>query len=186
MAKVIITGTPGCGKSTIISKLQNEYKIFNIGTEMMKYIKDKSINRDELRSKLEYSEVLKSREKVFNELASIKTNTIIDTHTSVKVGKRYIPGFSKVDLSMLKDVRSIIYLDALAVDILLRRVGDKTRKREDETAEEIEEHRTVNLGLASYYAVNLGVPLYIIRNRQDRLEEARTDVKNALEESFRK
>jgi adenylate kinase len=183
MAKVIITGTPGSGKSTITSKLK-EYKIYNIGTEMLKHISDKSISRDELRSKVKYHEILKVRKAVFDDLEKLKGNIIIDTHTSVKTGKRYIPGFSKADLSVLKDVKAIIYIDALAVDILLRRIGDRTRQREDETAEEIEEHRSVNMGLASYYAVYLGVPLYIIKNKQDRLDEIKKEIENVLSELF--
>ncbi|MEM0200999.1 MAG: AAA family ATPase [Candidatus Micrarchaeaceae archaeon] len=185
MAKVIITGTPGSGKSTIISKIK-KYKIFNIGTEILKRVPDKSISRDELRNKLKYHEVLKIRKTVFDELEKVKGNAIIDTHTSVKSGNKYIPGFSKSDLSVMKDVKAIIYIDALAVDILLRRIGDKTRNREDETAEEIEEHRSVNLGLASYYAVYLGVPLYIIKNKQDRLDEIRKEIEKVLKDSFSK
>ncbi len=186
MPKLIITGTPGSGKSTIISKLSGNFKIINIGTEMMKYITNKSILRDEIRSKLEYNEIALAREKVFDEINKTKGPVIIDTHTSIKSGKKFIPGFSSTDLLSLKNTKAIIYIDAFAVDILLRRIGDRTRSREDETAEEIEEHRTVNISLATYYSVQLGVPLYIIKNKQDRLDECRRDVEKAISDALSK
>ena len=184
MPKVIITGTPGSGKSTIIAKLGSAYKIINIGTEMMKYINDKSITRDQIRSKLNYQEIEEARKKVFETVSKTKGPLIIDTHTSIKSGKKFIPGFSSQDFGLLKNIKAIIYVDALPVDILLRRIGDRTRAREDETAEEIEEHRAVNIGLASYYAVQLGSPLYIIKNKQERLDECRKEVERAISEAL--
>ena len=184
MPKVIITGTPGSGKSTIIAKLSSAYKIINIGTEMMKYINDKSITRDQIRSKLTYQEIEEARKKVCETVSKTKGPLIVDTHTSIKSGKKFIPGFSAQDFGLLKNIKAIIYIDALPVDILLRRIGDRTRAREDETAEEIEEHRTVNISLASYYAVQLGSPLYIIKNKQERLDECRKEVERAISEAL--
>ena len=181
MGKIIITGTPGCGKTTIISNLKN-IRVFNMGTEMMKHT-DKKIGRDNIRA-LSKDDIAELRATVFDDINNIKENMIIDTHTSVKRGNRYIAGFSKGDLSMLKDVKAIIYLDASAVEILLRRIHDTTRKREDETADEIDEQRDVNISLATYYAQELGAALYIIQNKRNMIGEATKEVEQAIEEAL--
>lgn len=181
MGKIIITGTPGCGKTTIISKLKN-IRVFNMGTEMLKHT-NKKIGRDNIRA-LKKDEIVEMRKTVFDDINDIKGHVIIDTHTSVRRGNRYIAGLSKEDLAMLKDVRAIIYLDASAVEILLRRIRDTTRKREDETADEIDEQRDVNISLATYYAQELGAALYIIQNKRNMVEEATKEVQQAIREAL--
>ncbi len=179
--KIIITGTPGCGKTTLISKLKG-VRVFNMGTEIMKHA-PKGVTRDGLRT-LNKNELKEMSFKVFKDLNNIKENIIIDTHTSVKSGNRYVPGFSKEELGMLKSVTAIIYLDAPAVEILLRRISDNTRKRENETAESIDEQRDVNIALASYYAQELDAALYIIENRHNMVEQAVKEVQSAIKEAF--
>lgn len=181
MAKVILTGTPGCGKTTLISRLKH-IRVYNMGTEMMKYTTHK-VERDKIRA-LSPQELKDLRKKVFAEINSIKEDLIIDTHTSVKSGNRYVAGLSADDLHVLKDVKAIIYLDAPAVDILLRRVKDHTRKREDESADDIDEQRDVNISFATYYSQELGAPLYIIKNRNNMLDQARTEVEQAIHDSL--
>jgi len=184
VGKIILTCSPGSGKTTLIAKLHH-VKVVNVGSEMLKHVKQQE-NRDKMRSTLSSDETKQIRKKVIHSINDIKDDIILDTHPAIKRGNRYIVGFSSTDLDLLKDIKAIIYLDAAAVDILLRRIGDKTREREDETAEEIDEHRDVNISLATYYAAHLGVPLYIIKNRQSMLETAVKDMESAIKEAFSK
>ncbi len=180
MGKVIITGTPGSGKTSLLSMLSN-IKVVSLGTEMLESTIGK-MDRDRLRSELTNVQIKEIRRKALLEIDKIPGDIIIDTHTSIKSGNKYIAGFSEEDMPLLHDVMAIIYIDALASDILLRRAQDKTRKREVEAAEEIDEQKSVNISLATTFAQQLGVPLYIIINRQNRLEDASIKVEAAMKE----
>jgi adenylate kinase len=184
MSKVIITGTPGSGKTTILSKLSKEFRIVSIGTEMMKRLSKRLESRDDIRRNLSHTEIKAMRKIVLEDISKINENIIIESHTSIKNGKKYELGFFPEDFPMLMDVTAIIYIDASPNDILLRRINDKTRSREAESADEITEQRSVNLSLAAFYAQALGTPLYIIINRQDMVDTARKEVEQAIKESF--
>ena len=183
MAKIIITGTPGSGKTTILKSL-SEFKIINMGTEMMKYAAEKVANRDSIRKQLSYSEINEIRHRIFEGFNSTTYDFLLETHTSVKAGSKYIPGFSEDELRMLKEVKAIIYIDATAGEILLRRQSDSSRERENETEEDINEQRSINIALASYFSACLNVPLYMVRNRQNRVSEASNEIRNAINEAF--
>lgn len=182
MAKIIVTGTPGSGKTTILSKIKS-IKIISLAEEMLKLSEVKGVsNRDKLRY-MSYTDIADMRrnviEKVFN-----KSNfdAIIDTHITVKKGTRYVPGFTTDDLNIFKDVRGLIYIDSHANDIMFRRLTDKTRIREDEPEEEIHEQRRINMSLAAYYSAHLNAPLYVIKNRQNQIENAVKDTETAVKE----
>ncbi|MDE1824725.1 MAG: AAA family ATPase, partial [Candidatus Micrarchaeota archaeon] len=147
MTKLIIfTGTPGSGKSTVLSHLQAKgVKVVNMGTEMQAVLAEKgqTLDRDKLRL-LSNEDTLKARMKVIKRIIDSKTDSIIETHASIKQGSRYIPGFSMDELKSIR-VTGIIYIDAKSEDILKRRTGDTSRYRADlgVTEAEIDEHRTV-------------------------------------------
>ncbi len=184
MAKIIVTGTPGSGKTTVLKAL-SDIRVINMGTEMLKYTADKNItNRDEIRKVLSYSDINRIRKSIFEELNKIDSDFLFETHTSVKKGSKYIPGFSDTELRMLKEVKAIIYIDATAGEILLRRQNDSTRERENETEEDINEQRSINIALASYFSACLNVPLYMVRNRQNMVSETNNEVRKAITEAF--
>ena len=174
--KIIMTGTPGSGKSTILSLL-NGIRVVSLGTELQKRF---DVDRDKIRSTMPNTKVKELRESALKEIDSIKEDIIIDTHTSIKSGNRYIAGFTKEDTAALHDVKAIIYIDANADDIIVRRDVDKSRVLDHETKQEIKEQRGVNISLATFYMQELGVPLYIIKNKQDNIQGAKAEVEEAL------
>ncbi|MCL5427952.1 MAG: AAA family ATPase [Candidatus Marsarchaeota archaeon] len=174
--KIIVTGTPGSGKTAILSLLKG-INIISLGTELQR---KSGVERDKIRSTMSYKDAKAFRKNVLREIDSIKEDIIIDTHTSIKSGDRYIAGFTKEDTASLHDVKGIVYIDATADDILARRAADKSRRRNNETKQEIKEQRGVNISLATFYMQELGVPLYIIKNKQGKIEDAKEDVEKAI------
>ncbi|HUB92775.1 MAG TPA: AAA family ATPase [Candidatus Saccharimonadales bacterium] len=186
MAKLIVTGTPGSGKTTVLSKIKN-VRIISLSEEMLKLSSQKGVNdRDKLRY-MSYSDTAKMRKEVIeNVINKIDEDALIDTHLTVKKKARYMPGFSQSDLDSFKGLCGIIYIDAHANDILFRRLADKTRTREDEPEEEIHEQRRLNTAIAAYYSAYLNVPLYIIKNRQNQPDLAAKEAEEAIKESLEK
>jgi adenylate kinase len=75
------------------------------------------------------------------QIASIKAKDIlIDTHTSVKTPIGFFPGTSEEPSHIIKpDV--IILLEYSPKDIIARRKKDRSRSRDAESEEDIEEHQ---------------------------------------------
>lgn len=188
MTKLIIfTGTPGSGKSTVLSYLQSSgVKIVNMGTEMQAVLAEKGqeLDRDKLRL-LSNEDTLKARMRVIKRIIDSKKDSIIETHASIKQGSRYIPGFSIEELKSIR-VKGIVYIDATSEEILKRRKADKTRYRADlgATAAEIDEHRTVNIAILSAFALHLGIPLYIVANNEGGVEKTVKEVERIVKELF--
>jgi len=186
---ILVIGTPGAGKTSIMEGITHGehskiYKIVNMGTEMLKEIKNKQMKRDRIRKELSASEILRIRSKVLNGINKMHGNIVIDTHASVKTGNKIIPGFSFAELASLNKVIGIIYVDAEAKDISARRLKDKSREREMESIAEIKMHQSINLSFAVAYLASLNVPMYIVKNQQEMLSKAITDTSNILKSTF--
>ncbi len=185
---VLVIGTPGAGKTTIMngvteSKSIKSYKVVNMGTEMLKRI-NKHMERDSIRSKLSSAEIMKIRAGVLESINRMKGNIAIDTHASVKTANKIIPGFSFAELAKLDKVVSILYIDAPAREIYARRLNDNSRKRERESLSEIRLHQEINFSFAIAYSAALNVPMYILENRQDMVSKAIKEASDILKASF--
>ncbi len=180
---IITTGTPGSGKSTILSKLDNINKI-SLADEMLRGAQNMANitgDRDKLHG-LSDDEITAIRAEALKRIGGTSENAMIDTHASVKKGTRYVPGITTEGLGTLNKVGAILYIDATAQEIMARRKNDKTRVREDETVGEIEEQRIVNISLIAAFAFSLNVPVYIVHNQEGKAEEAVNEVKRIVKE----
>ncbi len=186
--RILMTGTPGAGKSTILAlynKKSKEVSITNLGTMMLKAAEEEHKNvkdRDRLRY-MSDEDIIEVREKALSKIMSGSKNTIIDTHSSVKQGRRYVPGFSMKELGKM-DIDAIIYIDASSDDIIKRRMSDSSRKREIEGPLEIDEQRSINLAIISTIALHLDIPIYILYNREGMAKEVAEQVKLITKEVF--
>ena len=185
--KVIITGVPGVGKTTVVNealaKLKEEgivYESLNFGTFMFEiaqkdgYAKD----RDELR-KLEKDLQKRLQQLAAKAIAQIQGNIIIDTHASVKTPKGYLPGLPEWVLhEIMPDL--IILVETDEDQILLRRLGDETRERDMEGSGGIAEHQQFNRSFGSAYAMLTGCTVKIVHNPDFLLEKAVTDMAEVL------
>jgi len=185
---VIVLGTQGAGKSTVLSALSGTVRVVNLGDEMLKLAAiDYGINdRDKLRTLPGYAEKSEEwRRKIISDIANGKENVVLDTHASIKSGNRYTPGFTIKDLDALQGhAKGIIYIDASTAEIIGRRAKDKTRNREQDTATEIDQHRNINLSLASFFSAYLNIPLYILYNNEGSLENTQKKAKEIIEQLF--
>lgn len=185
--KVIITGVPGVGKSTVVnealSKLKEEgitYQSLNFGTFMFEvaqkegYVKD----RDEMR-KLEKDLQKRLQQLAAKAIAQISGNIIIDTHASVRTPKGYLPGLPEWVLhEIMPDL--IVLVETDGDQILLRRLGDDTRERDMEGSGGIAEHQQFNRFFSAAYAMVTGCTVKIIHNPDFLLEKAVTDMAAVL------
>ena len=98
--KVIITGVPGVGKTTVVNealkKLKEEgieYQSINFGTFMFEVAKADNIvqDRDQMRT-LDRAVQKKLQQSAGQAIAKITGNVLIDTHASVKTPKGYLAG----------------------------------------------------------------------------------------------
>jgi adenylate kinase len=181
---IVTTGTPGSGKSTILSQIKG-VKIVSLADEMLKVAQGTTgiTDRDKLRG-MSDEDIVNIRSEALERINRMKDNAIIDTHASVKKGTRYVPGLTIDGLGRLDKVLAIIYIDATAEDILSRRDKDKSRVREAEPKGEIEEQRIVNISLVSAFAFSLSIPIYIVNNQEGKVDVAVKEVKRITQEIF--
>lgn len=184
---IIIAGSPGSGKSTLMKSVKsNKYKIANIGTLMEKEAAKKKYidNRDQIRY-LPNKTIKELRNLAFSEVSKLKGNIILDTHASIAAKGRYLPGLPFESLKKLKNIIGFIYIDANTNEVLLRRIKDKTRIRENEDDHLINTQRMMNLSALFYYATYLNISLHIINNRQDMLNKTILKFNETIENLFK-
>ncbi len=184
---VVVTGTPGAGKTTIINSLRGsgKYAIVGVGTMMQELATELGYtkNRDEIRY-LSNQKVTELRSAVFRRIAAMDGRVIVDTHASVVENRRFISGLPFTAVKLLKGARALIYLDTTAEAIMSRRLRDKTRHREMQSAMDIENQRTMNLATLAYYASYLNIPLYLIDNKEGDQERVAKEFSESVAEIF--
>ncbi len=183
---ILVTGTAGAGKSTILAELPklggDKLKVINLGTEMLEIAREKfnMTDRDQLRV-IDDKTTIAIRNGIMQKIIDSKEDALIDTHASVKQGRRYRPGFSIDELQKIR-ISAIIYIDATSEEILQRSLSDHSRKRAYDTITEIDEWRSVNISIISTFAVYLNIPIYIIYNQDGALLKAVEEVHRITKE----
>jgi adenylate kinase len=189
MGKILmVVGVQGSGKTTIlneISKIDSKRKIVNIGSEILNAAKVKGqiSNRDEIKYMSSF-EILLARKAALASISNMDAQIILDTHAYVKGNSRYIPGFSLNEVEGLRELKAIIFIDAFAKDIIERRASDPSRKREAESEDEINEQRIINLSIITSFALHLNIPIYIIKNKKDKINESVNEFVKISKEVF--
>ena len=185
--KVIITGVPGVGKTTVINealaKLKSEgveYQPINFGSFMFEVAKSEGLveNRDQMRT-LDRADQKRLQQHAAQAIAKIPGNVMIDTHASVKTPKGYLAGLPEWVLrELMPDV--IILVETDNDQILMRRLTDDTRNRDKEGARSISEHQEFNRSIAAAYAMMTGCTIKIIINSDHLLDFAAAEMADVL------
>jgi adenylate kinase len=170
---IVVTGIPGVGKTTVMKKAAEGMDItfVTFGTVMieiaqeMKLVKD----RDEMR-KLTLEQQKKLQIKTAERIAKMK-NVILDTHCTVKTPKGYMPGLPEWVVKKINPT-AIILVEADPEEIYNRRASDKTRNRDPDTKEQINEHQMMNRAAAMAYAALTGSTVKIVFNHDNAIDEA--------------
>ncbi len=178
--KVIITGVPGVGKTTVVNEALKkikeegvEYKSINFGTN------DKIVqDRDQMRT-LDRAVQKRLQQRAAQAIGQVPGNVLIDTHASVKTPKGYFAGLPEWVLrEIMPD--SIILVETDEDQILMRRLTDETRSRDKEGARSIAEHQQFNRSIAAAYAMLTGCTVKIVINADFLLERAAEDMAAVL------
>jgi len=185
--KVIITGVPGVGKTTVVTgaldKLKQEgieYQSLNFGTFMFEVAKaDGTVtDRDQMRT-LDRTVQKKLQQRAAQKIAQIPGNILIDTHASVRTPEGYLAGLPEWVLrEIMPDL--IVLVETEDDQILMRRLSDDTRTRDKEGSKAIEEHQQFNRAIAASYAMLTGCTIKIITNADFLLDRAAEDMASVL------
>ena len=146
--KVILTGVPGVGKTTVVNEalkklkeLGIEYQSINFGSFMFEVAKNDKIveDRDQMRT-LDRAVQKRLQQRAGQAIAQVSGNVLIDTHASVKTPKGYLAGLPEWVLrEIMPDI--IVLIETDDDQILMRRMSDETRSRDKEGARSIGEHQ---------------------------------------------
>jgi len=185
--KVIITGVPGVGKTTVVNEALKkikeegvEYQLINFGTFMFEVAMTELIakDRDQMRT-LDRTIQKRLQQLAAQAIAKISGNVLIDTHASVKTPKGYLAGLPEWVLrEIMPDL--IILVETDDDQILMRRLSDDSRSRDKEGARAIAEHQQFNRSIAAAYAMVTGCNVKIIINPDHLLEHAASDMAAVL------
>lgn len=179
--RVVITGVAGVGKSTVLDivRKNTDYEIINFGTLMFEMAKDVNLvkDRDELR-KLPVDTQINLQKKASAAIGKMD-NVVVDTHMTIKTPNGYMPGLPEWVIRELK-VSSYFLIEADPDLILKRRNLDPTRKRDEDTVENIKEHQAINRSYAAANSVYTGATVSFLQNEEGKPEIAAHNIVRRL------
>ena len=179
---IVVTGIPGVGKTTVMQKAAEglNIKFVTFGSVMIDIAKELGLarDRDEMR-KLPLNKQKELQIRTAERVAEMK-NVIVDTHCTVKTPQGYMPGLPEWVIKRLKP-KTIVIVEADPEEIYMRRQKDKTRKRDSDTIDEINEHQQINRAIAMAYAALSGATVKIVFNHDNAIDEAVEQAKPVLQ-----
>lgn len=189
---VMILGIPGSGKTTRIkaaqSRLPYDVRVHITGDVMgwlgAEQYAGRVTAKDDIRKKLTASEQaqlqLDATKRIGQDCAEPGYVHLIDCHLTTRTGEGFLFGLAPEHLNNYKpDV--IIYLSPPLKDILENRKKDKTRKRDEETKEQLMEHEQVNLRLLTAISKTTGIPLVVTNEGNGKIPEFIDLLQNTIE-----
>lgn len=178
--KIIVTGVPGVGKSSVVKGLVDEgWELIGFGSIMLEVAEEKYgiKDRDEMRRKLKVSEYRKVQIVAAKKIAKMEGNVLIDTHASIINRGWYYPGLPMDQLLSLK-ADGILVVEADLRELQLRREKDAGIRKRDDFPFEMQE---INRYYVSAYSAISGAPVFFIKNKEGKLDETIEAVKKACE-----
>ncbi len=174
-----MTGIPGVGKTTLLSKIVEiiksqgkSVKVMSFGTLMFEIAKKNGLkDRDELRN-LPLQEQQNLQKIVAEKIAAQNEQIIIiDTHAFINSSEGYYPGLPEHVLKIIKPT-NFVSVSAKPEEIYNRRMKDNTRNRDKITLINIKKELEYQSGMISACAVITGSPVRHILNDEGKVDEA--------------
>ena len=173
MKLVVLTGIPGSGSTTLLTKALEEvdYLHINYGDIMTEIAMEEGLieDRDSLRKLApEIQKDIQKRAGIKIKEKSESANVIVDTHCTINTPSGFLPGLPKWVLEGLQPDHFVL-IEANPDEILYRRLNDDTRKRDVEKAKDIQLHQEMNRAASMAYATLTGATVKIINNHDNHL-----------------
>jgi len=185
--KVVIVGIPGVGKTSLITKIAELIKqknktvsVHSYGTVMFEEAKKQGIkNRDELRM-LPIVKQQQLQKMAAEMLSNLSDDVIfIDTHAFISTKAGFYPGLPNYVIQIIQPT-NFIAITASPDEIHNRRMKDETRDRDPISIEDIKKELAVQDAMLSSCSVLSGSPMKVIFNHEGKIEEAASNVINAI------
>lgn len=182
MGTIIVTGVPGVGKTTVLSRAADELGLDTVvyGTEMLRVARKRDLveDRDEMR-KLDPA-TQREVQKAAAESIAQKGRVLVDTHCMIQTPSGFLPGLPEWVVRGLEP-ETVVLVEADPEQIAGRRADDETRDRDEDTAEEIARHQGLNRSAASAVATLSGATVAIVGNADGKVDEAVAALVDTLE-----
>ena len=187
---VILTGAPGVGKSSIISRLEEQaaeektkLRVINFGTVMLKHLKPWAIlQRDQIRGQ-GLAVQRRIQLEAAKEISRMRGDDVmvVDTHMFIRTPTGALPGLPE---SLLKELEPslLILIEADPKEIARRRSGDSNRRRDQQTLQDVSGDLEWSRKTAAACAVVAGVPVSMIRNERGQQDEAARQILTMIKE----
>ncbi len=185
---VIVTGVPGVGKTTVLTRLNElasqeglRLAIVNFGDYMVS--EAKRLGLVEHRDQLRYLPLRKQVELQEHAAKAIIDDAgskglgpgdylLVDTHAVIRTATGYWPGLPKPVVELLKP-DAIVLVEAPAEQIVSRQVRDKSRVRSDlADVKLVEELMWFARQAAMSSAVLVSASVFIVQNLEGRVDDA--------------
>lgn len=176
--KLIVTGVPGAGKTSVVKGLvEKGWKLVNFGSVMLEIAGKKYgiADRDEMRKKIKIQDYKKIQAEAAGRIAGIGGDILVDTHAGIAKNGWHYPGLPMDQITLIKP-DGILVIEASLEDIRKRREKDKGMRKRDDFPDDMQE---MNRYYVTAYSVITGAPVFYVRNKQGRLAEAIEAVKKA-------
>ncbi|MCQ8893454.1 MAG: adenylate kinase [Methanolinea sp.] len=185
--RVIVTGVPGVGKTTVVTgalKILEEegihYKSLNFGTYMFETAVKQDLARDRDEMRRLPGDVQKAlQQSAARAMAQEEGNLLIDTHASVRTPRGFLAGLPEWVLRELMP-DTIILVETDPDQILMRRLSDETRTRDREGSAAINDHQQFNRAIAASYSMFTGCTIKTITNADHLLDIAVREMADVL------
>ncbi len=175
---ILVLGIPGVGKTSLSRLVAQRLGLrhINYGDILLRFIK---MERDDIRRTLPPETYRALQEKALEVLLSEKGNYILDTHALISTPFGFFPGIPLHHAKKLSP-QAVVHVEATPEEIVKRRIKD-VRRRGGGLEDLIDLHQNLSRAAALQISLTVGSPLFIVHNREGKLEEAVEEVVKALE-----
>ncbi|MBA3958228.1 MAG: adenylate kinase [Parachlamydiaceae bacterium] len=163
---IILAGIPGAGKSTVLNALKStcpSVTVVNYGEMMLQEAAHLGLDRDSLRQ-LPIDKQQDIGVAASHRIAHLDSElTIVDTHACIKTPFGYCPGLPQKILNVLCP-NALVMVQATPATILERRQFDHSRKRDEESLDQLAQHQELTQAYLVSASVITGAIFCVINN----------------------
>lgn len=186
---VVVGGVPGSGKTSVIRRAREieDFDYVNYGDLFLELARELYgiEHRDDMRRVLSIHEYRRLHRAVADRIREIdyrdiKRPVVVDTHFMIATPTGFYPGFPEYVIRHIPAVAWVL-IEAEPEEIRQRREADAgMRKRGGGIEDDIWTHQDLNRSAAVLYAYLTNGTVYIIHNRQGKLEEAARELAEVI------